>query len=447
MNLCIIGSGYVGLVTGTCFAELGNTVICIDKDDLKIENLKKGEIPIFEPGLAELVHSNMKEKRLFFSTDIKNAIETSDLVFISVGTPSLEDGSSDMNGVFSVARSIGEYINEYKIIINKSTVPVGSGENVKMIISNILKERNRNDIKFDIVSNPEFLKEGAAIEDFLRPDRIVIGFDSQRAKETMLRLYEPFVKNQHPIIFMDMKSAELTKYASNAMLATRISFMNELAILCDRVGADISMIRQGVGLDSRIGMSFLYAGIGYGGSCFPKDVSELISTGKKFGLDLSIINSVKTANEIQKNYLINIILKEFDGNLKGKIFALWGLAFKPQTDDMRDAPSINIINKLIKEGAILQVYDPEAMINAKKVLSDIQSDRIIYCNTQMDALISVDGLIIATEWRQFRQPDFNQMKILMKKHIIFDGRNIFSNELVKDYGFKYFSIGRNNKHL
>lgn len=442
MNLSIVGTGYVGLVTGTCFAEMGNTVWCIDIDAAKIANLKKGVLPIYEPGLEEMVVRNYKEGRLHFTTDYAQAVPQSKICFIAVGTPPGEDGSADVSYVLAAARSIAQHIKEYTVVVDKSTVPVGTSEKVRDAVQKVLDERQVK-IDFDVVSNPEFLKEGVAVEDFLRPDRVVIGTANTQARRIMEELYEPFVSNGHPLLVMDIKSAEITKYAANAMLATRISFMNEIAKLCDSLGGDVKAVRQGIGTDSRIGMSFLYAGCGYGGSCFPKDVKELIAVGKRNGIDMKIAQAVEQVNEDQKYILVQQIIKQYGENLNGKTFALWGLAFKPQTDDMREAPSIVIINELVKRGAHIRAYDPEAYQTAKHYLSHIAPDALTYENDMWAPLENSDALVLVTEWKQFRQPDFEKIKQLLKTPVIFDGRNQYSITLMKELGINYSCIGRN----
>ncbi|WP_314849193.1 UDP-glucose/GDP-mannose dehydrogenase family protein [Treponema lecithinolyticum] len=441
MNLSIVGTGYVGLVTGTCFAEMGNTVWCIDIDEAKIENLKKGILPIYEPALEEMVAKNYKEGRLHFTTDYAQAVPQSKICFIAVGTPPGEDGSADVSYVLAAARSIAQQIKEYTVIVDKSTVPVGTSEKVRDAVQKVLDDRQVK-IGFDVVSNPEFLKEGVAVDDFLRPDRVVIGTDSEQARSIMQELYEPFVSNGHPLLVMDIKSAEITKYAANAMLATRISFMNEIAKLCDTLGGDVKAVRQGIGTDSRIGMSFLYAGCGYGGSCFPKDVKELIAVGKRNNIDMKIAQAVEQVNEEQKHILVQQIIKKYGENLTGKTFALWGLAFKPQTDDMREAPSIVIINELVKRGAHIRAYDPEAYQTAKHYLNHIAHTALFYEKDMWTPLSSADALILVTEWKQFRQPDFNKIKQSLKAPVIFDGRNQYSITLMKELGIEYHCIGR-----
>ena len=442
MNLSIVGTGYVGLVTGTCFAEMGNTVWCIDIDEAKIENLKKGILPIYEPALEEMVARNYKEGRLHFTTDYAQAVPQSKICFIAVGTPPGEDGSADVSYVLAAARSIAQQIKEYTVIVDKSTVPVGTSEKVRDAVQKVLDDRQVK-IGFDVVSNPEFLKEGVAVDDFLRPDRVVIGTDSEQARSIMQELYEPFVSNGHPLLVMDIKSAEITKYAANAMLATRISFMNEIAKLCDTLGGDVKAVRQGIGTDSRIGMSFLYAGCGYGGSCFPKDVKELIAVGKRNNIDMKIAQAVEQVNEEQKHILVQQIIKKYGENLTGKMFALWGLAFKPQTDDMREAPSIVIINELVKRGAHIRAYDPEAYQTAKHYLNHIAHTALSYEKDMWTPLSSADALILVTEWKQFRQPDFDKIKQSLKVPVIFDGRNQYSITLMKELGIEYHCIGRN----
>ena len=441
MNLSIVGTGYVGLVTGTCFAEMGNTVWCIDIDEAKIENLKKCVLPIYEPALEEMVARNYKEGRLHFTTDYAQAVPQSKICFIAVGTPPGEDGSADVSYVLAAARSIAQQIKEYTVIVDKSTVPVGTSEKVRDAVQKVLDDRQVK-IDFDVVSNPEFLKEGVAVDDFLRPDRVVIGTDSEQARSIMQELYEPFVSNGHPLLVMDIKSAEITKYAANAMLATRISFMNEIAKLCDTLGGDVKAVRQGIGTDSRIGMSFLYAGCGYGGSCFPKDVKELIAVGKRNNIDMKIAQAVEQVNEEQKHILVQQIIKKYGENLTGKTFALWGLAFKPQTDDMREAPSIVIINELVKRGAHIRAYDPEAYQTAKHYLNHIAHTALSYEKDMWTPLSSADALILVTEWKQFRQPDFNKIKQSLKAPVIFDGRNQYSITLMKELGIEYHCIGR-----
>lgn len=442
MNICIVGTGYVGLVTGTCFTEMGNKVYCVDVDKDKIDKINSGIMPIYEPGLKELVDKNVKEKRLFFTTNMDDGLKNALFCFIAVGTPPGEDGSADLSYVLAVAREIGQRIDKYTIIVNKSTVPVGTAELVRKTILAELTKRGLEHLEFDIVSNPEFLKEGVAIEDCLRPDRIVVGVDNVRTAELIKELYEPFMRNQNPILVMDIPSAELTKYAANAMLATRISFMNELAQLCDKVGADISHIRTGIGTDQRIGMKFLYAGCGYGGSCFPKDVQELIRTGERNGVDMLVSQSVEKVNVRQKSYLVELVCQRFGNNLAGYRFGIWGLSFKPQTDDMREAASLTIIEKLLELGAELIVYDPVAVEQAQKILGTTRSN-LTFAQDMMDVVDDIDAIILITEWRQFRQVDFGELKLRMKQAILFDGRNQYSTNHMLKAGFEYYCIGRN----
>ena len=437
MNISIVGTGYVGLVSGACFAETGITTTCVDIDTVKIENLKKGIIPIYEPGLDELVTKNVEKERLFFTTSLAESIKNCSAVFIAVGTPPDEDGSADLKYVLEVAREVGRTMNDYLVLITKSTVPIGTSEKVRQACQEELDKRGVS-IEFDIASNPEFLKEGAAIADFLRPERIVIGVDSQRAEDVLRKIYKPFLLNGHPIIFMNISSSELTKYAANAMLATRISFMNDVANLCEIVGADINMVRKGIGSDSRIGNKFLYAGIGYGVSCFPKDVKALIKTGDDYKHPLQLLKAVEEINDKQKSVLFNKLSTYFDANLQGKKIAIWGLSFKPNTDDMREAPSLVIINKILEAGGTVHAYDPVASEEAKRILGD----SITYCSNQYDALNDADALLIVTEWREFRIPNFEIMAKLMKQKVLFDGRNIYEKEDVLTQGFYYECIGR-----
>jgi UDPglucose 6-dehydrogenase len=438
MKVAIVGSGYVGLVTGTCFAEVGIEVTCVDIDKKKIENLKEGIIPIYEPGLEEMVHRNMKKGRLKFTTDLKEALVDCEVIFSAVGTPPDEDGSADLQYVISVARDCGKYMNDYILVVTKSTVPVGTAEKVKKAVKEELDKRGVK-IEFDVASNPEFLKEGAAIDDFLKPDRIVVGCDSPRAEELMKALYKPFTLNGHPVIFMDIVSAEMTKYAANSMLATKISFMNDVANLCEIVGADINMVRKGIGSDSRIGTKFIYPGAGYGGSCFPKDVKALIHTADDHKYSLRVLKAVEAVNEDQKMVMFNKINTYFKGDLKGKTVAFWGLSFKPQTDDMREAPSLVIIKKLLEAGVKIKAYDPVAMPETKRVLGD----KIEYAADQYDALIDADALLMITEWPEFKFPNFNVMRKLLKTAVIFDGRNIYDVSEIKKKNFDYFCIGVN----
>jgi UDPglucose 6-dehydrogenase len=436
MKIAMIGTGYVGLVSGTCFAESGNDVICVDKDEKKIEDLKQGIIPIYEPGLEGLVKRNVEEERLSFTTSLEDAVEKSLLLFIAVGTPPGEDGSADLQHVIAVARGIGKCMKEYKIIVDKSTVPVGTGNKVREAIQEELDKRGEK-IQFDVVSNPEFLKEGNAIDDFMKPDRVVIGCEDVRTGEIMKELYSPFVRTGKPILIMDVASAEMTKYAANAMLATKISFMNDIANLCEKLGVDISQVRQGIGSDSRIGYSFIFPGAGYGGSCFPKDVQALVRTGGENGYKLEILEAVEAVNYRQKRVLFNKIQKRFP-DLKGKTIAVWGLAFKPNTDDMREAPSIVIIENLIDAGAKVVAYDPEAVNEARKIFGD----KITYGKKSYEVLDGADALVIVTEWNEFRRPDLDRIKSLLKNPIIIDGRNLFEPKKMQALGFDYEGIGR-----
>ena len=436
MKITIIGSGYVGLVSGACFSEVGIDVQCVDIDRNKIENLKKGIIPIYEPGLEEMITRNMDKGRLHFTTNISDAIKSSDIVFISVGTPPDEDGTADLKYVIQVARDCGKYMDDYTLIVTKSTVPVGTSLKVTNAIKEELNKR-KIDIDYDVASNPEFLKEGAAIDDFLKPDRIVVGLESVRAKKLLMSLYRPFTLNGHPIIFMDTISAEMTKYAANSMLATKISFINDIANLCEIVGADINEVRKGISSDTRIGNKFLYPGIGYGGSCFPKDVQALIKTGQEHHYDLKVLKAVEAVNKSQKSILFNKIINYHNSDLKGKTVAIWGLSFKPQTDDMRQAPSLKIIKKLLMVGANVRAYDPVALDEAKKHFGD----SITYCEDKYETLINADCLAVLTEWSEFRLPNFNIMFKLLNVPAIFDGRNIYDKEELKKNGFDYFCIG------
>jgi UDPglucose 6-dehydrogenase len=427
----MVGVGYVGLVTGTCLAESGNDVFCIDIDARKIALLKKGKVPIYEPGLETLIARNIKEKRLIFTTDLARGVKDSLIIFIAVGTPPDHDGSSDLSQVFTVAREIGRTMNTYKIVVTKSTIPVGTAEKVQLIIAQETKH------SFDIVSNPEFLKEGAAIEDFMKPDRIILGVENPEVEEVMQELYAPFVRTGNPILTMSIRSAEMTKYAANAMLATRISFMNELANLCETAGADINAVRSGIGSDPRIGPSFLFPGVGYGGSCFPKDVQAMIKIAEEHQHRLKILSAVEATNQKQKELLAEKVIKRFKKNLKDKTIAVWGLSFKPNTDDMREAPSITIINALLKYGATIKAYDPVATTSAKKVFKDT----IHYAKDNYALLKGADALTVITEWNEFRRPDFEKMLKLMKSPIIFDGRNIYSPQKLRAMGFEYYGIG------
>jgi UDPglucose 6-dehydrogenase len=438
MKITVVGTGYVGLVTGTCFAETGLDVVCLDIDAGKIENLNKGEIPIFEPGLDRLITRNLESKRLLFTTDYRQALVEADAVFIAVGTPPGEDGSADLKYVLEVARQIGQLITEYVVIVTKSTVPVGTAEKVRGAVQEVLDQRKVN-IPFDVASNPEFLKEGNAIDDFLKPDRIVIGTDSPRAEKIMKRMYNPFLLNGHPLIFMDIPSAEMTKYAANAMLATKISFINDIANLCERTGADVNMVRRGIGSDSRIGNKFIYAGVGYGGSCFPKDVKALIKTGFEYGYPMRILQSVDEVNEYQKTILVEKINSHFKQSVNGKTLAVWGLSFKPNTDDTREAPAMVVISELLKAGCRIKAFDPVAMDEFKTTMGD----RIEYTKDRYEALIDADGLILITEWSEFRILNYPLLKKLMKEHVVFDGRNIYDPAEMKENGITYYGIGRN----
>jgi UDPglucose 6-dehydrogenase len=432
MKIAVIGTGYVGLVTGTCFAETGNHVICVDIDQEKVNKLKSGIVTIYEPQLDVLFERNVKQGRLSFTTQLEEAVHASDIIFLALPTPPGEDGSADLSYILGVSAQLGKIIQSYKIIIDKSTVPVGTAERVRQAIA-----QNAN-CAFDVISNPEFLREGYAVEDFLKPERVVIGTSSEKAKKLMEQLYAPFIRQGNPVIFMDEKSAELTKYAANAFLATKISFMNEIANLCELVGADVDMVRAGIGTDSRIGKRFLFPGIGYGGSCFPKDVKALVKTSEEYRYDFKILKSVLQVNDKQWRLFIDKIETEYQGNLSGKTFALWGLAFKPNTDDIREAPALYIIDYLLKKNAKVRVYDPEAMNNVKK----IYPSEIHYALDPYDALNECDALIIATEWPLFRTPDFDVLKEKLKNPIIFDGRNLYNIEEIKSLGFSYISIGR-----
>ena len=437
MKIAMIGTGYVGLVTGTCFAESGNDVICVDTNEKKINDLKNGIIPIYEPGLDGLVKRNVEEERLTFTTDLEEAVKKCLLLFIAVGTPPGEDGSADLQHVLNVARGIGRTMSEYRIVVDKSTVPVGTGARVKAVIQEELDRRGEN-IPFDVVSNPEFLKEGNAIDDFMKPDRVVIGCDDVRTGELMKELYGPFVRTGKPILIMDLASAEMTKYAANAMLATRISFMNDIANLCEKLGVDISQVRQGIGSDSRIGYPFIFPGAGYGGSCFPKDVQALLKMGEQNGYQLEILEAVEAVNARQKKVLFNKLKTRFGDDLKNMTVAVWGLAFKPNTDDMREAPSIVLIENLLAVGAKVRAYDPEAAKEAHKIFGD----RIVYGKKVYDVLDGADVLVIVTEWNEFRRPDLEKVKNLLKKPVIFDGRNLFEPKKMAQLGFEYEGIGR-----
>ena len=432
MKIVVVGTGYVGLVTGTCFAETGNFVTCVDIDNRKVEKLSNGEITIYEPGLEKIFIRNLKESRLKFTTDLKSVLDAADIIFLCLPTPPGENGEADLKYVLNVADQLGELLNSYKVIVNKSTVPVGTANLVKAKIA----EKYKGD--FDVVSNPEFLREGVAVEDFMKPDRVVIGTSSQKAIDLMSTLYLPYVRQGNPLIIMDESSSELTKYAANSFLATKISFMNEIAQLCEKLGADVDSVRRGIGSDDRIGKRFLFPGIGYGGSCFPKDVQALLKSSESVNYEFKILSAVEKVNEYQKIHLVQKISQYFGDNLLGKKMAIWGLAFKPNTDDIREAPSLEIIKSLISKGVIISVYDPEAMPNVKKEIGDI----VNYASNQYDALSAADCLIIATEWSEFRTPDFDIISKQLKEKIIFDGRNLFEIEQMSKLGFYYESIGR-----
>jgi len=437
MKITVVGTGYVGLVSGTCFAETGITVTCVDIDVKKIENLKKGIIPIYEPGLEDMVRNNVEKGCLFFSNNLEESLAGCETVFIAVGTPPDEDGSADLQYVLSVADEIGKHMENYLVIATKSTVPIKTAEKIRERVANALKRRGAS-IEFDVASNPEFLKEGAAINDFLKPDRIVIGLDSKRAEKIMRRLYKPFLLNGHPIIFMDITSAEMTKYAANSLLATKISFMNEIANLCEVVGADVNMVRRGIGSDTRIGNKFIYPGAGYGGSCFPKDVKALIRTGDEYERSLEILKAVELVNDRQKLMIPWKLKRHFGDSLKGKRIGLWGLSFKPHTDDMREAPSIRIIEELTAEGVEIRAYDPVAIEEARRILGD----KIELCNDKYETMVDADGLIVVTEWPEFRVLNYPVLEKLMREKVIFDGRNIYDAEELIEHGFSYYSIGR-----
>ncbi|HTR27930.1 MAG TPA: UDP-glucose/GDP-mannose dehydrogenase family protein [Puia sp.] len=432
MKIAVVGTGYVGLVTGTCFAETGNDVCCVDIDARKVESLINGQITIYEPGLEKLFLRNLKEERLKFTTSLEEGIRDAQIVFLALPTPPGEDGSADLKYVLGVADQLGRLLKEYKVIVDKSTVPVGTAEKVRSSIA------RHATVEFDVVSNPEFLREGVAVDDFMKPDRVVIGASTERARKIMGDLYAPFVRQGNPVIFMDERSAELTKYAANSFLATKITFMNEIALLCERLGADVDMVRRGIGSDERIGKRFLFPGIGYGGSCFPKDVQALVKSSEEAGYDFRILNAVMDVNEKQKLHLVPKIKKYFNGSLKGRHFALWGLAFKPNTDDIREAPALYMIDALLGEGATLSVFDPEAMNNVRNLLGS----KIAYAESQYDALDGADALIIATEWNEFRTPNFLKIVTSLKNKVIFDGRNLFDIAAIRELGFYYESIGR-----
>jgi len=436
MKIAIVGTGYVGLVTGTCFSEMGVDVTCVDVQKSKIENLKHGIIPIYEPGLEDMVRRNYNASRLKFTTDLKECLDDVDIVFSAVGTPPDEDGSADLSYVLEVPCTIGRNMNHYVLVVTKSTVPVGTAQKVKATIQEELNKRNVQ-IGFDVASNPEFLKEGNAVDDFMKPDRVVVGVESERAKELMERLYKPFMMNNYRLIFTDIPSAEMIKYAANSMLATRISFMNDIANLCELVGADVNMVRKGIGADSRIGNKFLYPGCGYGGSCFPKDVKALIKTAEKNGYSMEVLKAVEEVNERQKSILFEKLIKHFHGNIKGKRIAMWGLAFKPETDDMREAPALVLIDKIVAAGAIVKVYDPVAMDECRRRIGD----KVIYAKDMYDAVLDADALLLVTEWKEFRMPSWCVLKRTMKEALVIDGRNIYDRRELINIGFDYLCIG------
>lgn len=437
MNIAIVGTGYVGLVSGTCFAEMGVNVTCVDVNEEKINSLKNGQVPIYEPGLDEMVLRNHREGRLNFTTDLTSCLDNVDIVFSAVGTPPDEDGSADLQYVLAVAREFGQNIKKYTVLVTKSTVPVGTAQKVKAAIREELDKRGV-DVPFDVASNPEFLKEGAAIKDFMSPDRVVVGVESEKAKELMVKLYRPFMLNNFRVIFTDIPSAEMIKYAANSMLATRISFMNDIANLCELVGADVNMVRKGIGSDARIGSKFLYPGCGYGGSCFPKDVKALIKTAEKNGYNMSVLKAVEDVNENQKRVLFNKLSKRYGGDLKGKTIAMWGLAFKPETDDMREATSLVTIGLLLEAGCTVRVYDPVAMNECRRRISD----KVYYAGDMYDAVLDADALLMLTEWKQFRLPSWGVVAKSMKTPLIIDGRNIYDAEELRQNGFEYYCIGR-----
>ncbi len=432
MKIAVVGTGYVGLVTGTCFAETGNHVTCIDINEEKVQKLKNGEVPIFEPELDLLFERNVKQGRLSFTTSLEQGVEGAKVIFLALPTPPGEDGSADLKYVLAVASQLGKILKEYTVVVNKSTVPVGTAEKVRQAIA------QHAAVEFDVVSNPEFLREGVAVQDFLKPERVVVGTQSERAKKIMEELYLPFVRQGNPVIFMDERSAELTKYAANAFLATKISFMNEIANLCEKVGADVDMVRKGIGTDSRIGKQFLYAGIGYGGSCFPKDVQALHFTSKEYEYNFGILNAVMEVNALQRQYFFNKIAVHYQGGLQGKTVAVWGLAFKPNTDDIREAPALYLIDELLAAGATVRAYDPEAIAHVER----IYGNKVFFASDEYDALNGADFLVIVTEWNAFRSPDFDRIKSLLKEPVIFDGRNVFNLDTMKELGFSYQSIGR-----
>ncbi len=440
MNIAIVGTGYVGLVSGTCFADTGANVTCVDVDEQKIARLQQGEIPIFEPGLSELVRKNVAAGRLHFTTDLASVLDDVQIVFSAVGTPPDEDGSADLKYVLQVARTIGANMNNYVVVVTKSTVPVGTAAKVRRAIEEELEKRGKQDLEFDVASNPEFLKEGNAIKDFMSPDRVVVGVESERAKKVLTKLYKPFLINNFRVIFMDIPSAEMTKYAANSMLATRISFMNDIANLCERVGADVNMVRAGIGADTRIGRKFLYAGCGYGGSCFPKDVKALIKTADQNGYSMEVLKAVERVNERQKTILYEKLLNAFGSKeaLKGKTIAMWGLSFKPETDDMRESTALVMIQLLLEAGCIIRAYDPVAMTECKRRIGD----SVTYCNDMYDAVLDADALLLLTEWKEFRLPSWAVIRKAMRNALVIDGRNIFDAEDLEETGFEYHCIGK-----
>jgi UDPglucose 6-dehydrogenase len=444
MKLTVIGTGYVGLVAGVCFAEVGNEVLCVDVDEAKLARLRNGELPIYEPGLEHLFTRNLRENRLCFTNDLTEAVAHAEVIFLALPTPPTATGEADLSFILNCARDIGQLMDGYRVIVTKSTVPVGTADKVGDSVAQSLEQRGA-EIEFDVASNPEFLREGVAVEDFLKPERVVLGVSSERAEKVLRELYHPFVLSGNPILVMDTRSSEITKYAANAMLAVRISFMNDIANLCDACGANVDFVRLGVGLDSRIGKRFLFAGTGYGGSCFPKDVSALVETGKEFGAPQRLPEATQQINDAQKQVLIPRIEAHFDGDLAGKTFAVWGIAFKPNTDDIREAPSLEIIEALIARGANVRAYDPEAMPPAQRVLAR-HEDKIVWVQKLYEACEGADALIIATEWGAFREPDFERLKGLLKNAVIFDGRNIYELDTMRDHGFSYYSIGRPTVH-
>lgn len=438
MKIVIVGTGYVGLVTGTCFAEVGIDVTCVDIDKEKIDNLKNGISPIYEPGLDEMIVRNYEKGRLHFTTELASCLHDAEVVFSAVGTPPDEDGSADLKYVLDVARTVGKNMKGYLLMVTKSTVPVGTAKKVRFAIQEELDKRGEK-IQFDVASNPEFLKEGDAVKDFLKPDRIVVGIESQKAEDIMRRLYKPFTLNGHPVIFMDVPSAEMTKYAANSMLATKISFMNDIANLCEIMGADVNMVRKGIGSDTRIGTKFIYPGIGYGGSCFPKDVKALIKTADQYGYNMRVLKSVEDVNDDQKSVLFDKLMKHFNGDIKGKTIAMWGLSFKPETDDMREAPALVLVDKIISAGAKVKAYDPVAMKECGRRIGDI----IEYCKDPYDAALEADAILLVTEWTEFRFPNWSVIKKIMKNSLVLDGRNIYDSAEMKENGYTYHCIGVN----